>query len=92
MSNKPSNPVIDVIHGIEIKKYNYVQIMFGTQAFKDLIKEAAVTGLSIPKLVAIKSQPCQQCGCDNVTLTIAKDGRVNKQNTSQNIIEKNSKP
>lgn len=91
MSSNPKNPVITICHGVEVKKYNYVNIMFSAQAFEQLINEAAATKLSIPKLVAIKSQPCQRCGCDNVTLVIAKDGRANKQTNGENIISKNLK-
>jgi hypothetical protein len=65
--------------------------MYGQEAYEELINQALETGLSIPVLIAIKSKPCQVCKCDNVTLVIAKDGKSNKQNTSENIIEKNNK-
>lgn len=91
MSSNPKNPVLKTVHGVDVKKYNYVNIMFSANAFEDLLEQAFQTNLSVPKLIAIKSQPCQQCQCDNVTLVIAKDGRVTKQSNGENIISKNRK-
>jgi len=91
MAEKESNPVLKVVHDIQIRKYNYHNIMFNAQAYEDLVNESAATGLSIPVLVALKSKPCQECGCDNVKISIKKDGRANKQNTSEDIVAKNAK-
>lgn len=85
------NPVLKEIEGIEVRRSNYLTITFNEHAYEELIKEAKATGLSMAKLVALKSQPCQQCGCNNVTVTIIKDGRINKQNTGANIITQNAK-
>lgn len=91
MPNPKSNPVLKTVHGVKVRKYNYPSVLYNEDAYIELINQAHETGLSIPVLIALKSQPCQICKCDNVTLTIAKDGRVNKQDTSQNIIERNRK-
>ena len=91
MPKNSDNPVLSVIHGIEVRRYNYVSMMFTAQRYEELIDEADKTGLSIAKLIAIKSQPCKVCHCDNVTLVIKKDGKSNIQNTSENIISKNAK-
>lgn len=91
MPDQSKNPVLKVLHGVKIRRYNYLSIMYPQEAFEDLINQANDTGLSIPMLIALKSKPCQVCHCDNVTLMISKDGRSNKQNTSENIISKNNK-
>ena len=91
MPSHKNNPVQKIVEGVKIRKYNYVNIMYGEQAFEEIILEAAATGLSIPDLMAIKSKPCQNCGCDNITITIKKNGRSNKQKTSHNIISQNAK-
>jgi hypothetical protein len=90
MSETIKNPVQKTIHGVKVRKYNYVNVMFSQQAFEDLIEEAYQTGLSIPVLLALKSQPCQRCGNDNVSITIKKDGKSNKQTNAQNIVTKNA--
>jgi|ERR1700761_3810950 len=90
MSQPEKNPVINTLFGVKVRRYNYLSIMYPQEQFEELIRQAHSTGLSIPVLIALKSQPCQQCKCDNVTLVIAKDGKSNKLNTSQNIIEKNA--
>lgn len=89
MPKAASNPVLKTVHGVKIRRYNYPAILFNEDAFTQLVEQAHDTGLSIPVLIALKSQPCQKCKCDNVTLTIAKDGKSNKQGSSVNIIEKN---
>jgi hypothetical protein len=89
MSNK-NNPVLKTVHGVKIRRYNYPQVMFNEEAFEKLIEQSHDTGLSIPKIIAHKSLPCQKCGCDNITIVLEKDGKINKQDTGTNIIEKNA--
>lgn len=91
MPKPESNPVLKTVYGVKVRRYNYLSVMYNEEAYVQLLNQANETGLSIPVLLAIKSQPCQLCKCDNVTLVIAKDGKANKQDTSQNIIEKNNK-
>lgn len=90
MSEKPSNPVLRVVNGIEIRKNNYLTITLNELAYQALVEESQTTNLSMAKLVAIKSQPCQECGCSNVTITVKKDGRSNKQNTGYNLTARNA--
>ncbi len=89
MPKAESNPVLKLVHGVKVRRYNYPSVLYSEDDYIKLINQAHDTGLSVPVLIAIKSQPCQNCKCDNVTLTIAKDGKSNKQGSSQNIIEKN---
>lgn len=86
-----SNPVLKTVHGVDVRRYNYVSIQFSEEDYIELIKMAKETGLSIPKIIAFRSQPCQQCGCDSITISIKKNARTNIVDNSQTIISKNAK-
>lgn len=56
-----NNPVLYEYKGIEIRKYNRVELTFGEVSFKKIIDEVDETGLSIHKVLAYSGQPCDRC-------------------------------
>lgn len=65
-------PVIDTLHGVDIRKFNTVCIRLEETAYRDLVEQSHKTTISLTKIIILRSEPCQQCGCDNVTLVLKK--------------------
>ena len=59
MSNQ--NLVIETYKGIDIRKSNVIRFRVGANKFKELIDAVEETGLSIPKIIAMSSRPCDKC-------------------------------
>lgn len=73
MSDKESNPVIQYVDGVEIRKSNKVTITYGADEYTRLVRlqtRFKQFNLSIAKLVAMMSQPCGDCGSDNIHIVI----------------------
>lgn len=66
------NPVLEMLHGVPIRNTNIIQLRVDAAYYRDLIEQSFKTTLSIAKIIIIRSEPCQQCKCDNVTLSIKK--------------------
>lgn len=66
------NPVIEELHGIQIRRTNKLTIRVDADYYRDLINQSHRTALSMSKIMFIRSAPCQLCKCDNVTLTVKK--------------------
>lgn len=62
------NPIIRYIGGIAIRKKNQLSICVDEQEMVRLIEVSIETGLSIPKIIAMQGQPCQNCGNDNIVI------------------------
>lgn len=65
------NPVIAILHGIEIRKTNTVSIRYNETAFRELVEQSHITKLSFTKIIILKTSPCQACGCDNVDFKVS---------------------
>jgi hypothetical protein len=91
MPSQKKNPVLKVINGVSIRKYNYPSIMFNDSEYEDLVNQSQETGLSISQIISLRSRPCQKCGCDNTTITIKKEHPSYKRiETGSNIIQRNN--
>lgn len=55
---------------VAIRKTNYITIKYDANEYARLVKISHQTTLSIPKLIALSSQPCPICGNDHVAITI----------------------
>jgi hypothetical protein len=64
------NPVIATLHGVPIRRSNVLQIRMNESAYRDLIEQSFKTSLPMSKIVILRQQPCQVCGCDNVTVSM----------------------
>lgn len=74
---------------IPIKKNNRFNLNLNQYEMVKLAKVINQTGLSVPKIIALLSQPCCKCGNDNVTLTIPKGIlSTNKGNNGGNLLTK----
>lgn len=56
-----SNPVIEVYHGVKIRKSNRVVMRFGVVEYKRLLDEVDSAKLSIHKVLAYSGKPCNHC-------------------------------
>jgi len=56
-----NNPVIEEYKGVKIRRFNSVEFKFGIVQYKKILDEVESTGLSIHKLIAHSSQPCDKC-------------------------------
>lgn len=70
-----NNPVICTYKGVQVRKYNKVNLMMGEVQFKKLIDEVDRSGLSIPKVLAHSSTPCNHCK-DIMVSILDKDGNI----------------
>lgn len=93
-----NNPVICIYKGVQVRKYNKATIMMGEVQFKKLIDEVDRTGMSIPKVLAHSSTPCNHCK-DMMVTVFDKNGSIQKvkrgilslhipEGNGMNIIEK----
>lgn len=67
------NPVIKTVHGVPIRENNTICIRLNASAYEDLIEQSHKTSISMTKILVLRQEPCQQCGCDNVTLILKKN-------------------
>lgn len=82
------NPVIDTIHGIQIRESNTICLRVAGDMYRDLIEQSYRTSLSITKIIILRNEPCQSCGCDNVTLSLKKQKYPYKiGNTGGNLVK-----
>lgn len=58
---KNDRQILEVYKGIVIRKSNVVGFRFSAHKYKELIDEAFSTGLSLPKIIALSSRPCEKC-------------------------------
>lgn len=66
--DKLKNPILYYIGGIPIRKKNQLSISVGEAEMIRLVEASIDTGLSIPKIIALQGQPCQNCGKDNIAI------------------------
>lgn len=59
--SQPSNPVIETYKGVNVRRCNRVVLKFGIASYKKLLDEIEDTGLSVMKLLAHSSRPCEKC-------------------------------
>lgn len=71
-----TNPVIEVYHGVKIRKSNRVVMKFGVAEFKRLLDEVASSQLSIHKVLAYSGKPCSKCQSTPVIATNAMGDQV----------------
>jgi hypothetical protein len=60
-----------IYKGVKVRRCNRIVLKVGESIFKKLIDEVENTGLSIPKILAYSSQPCERC--KNISVTIFND-------------------
>lgn len=83
MSKK--NPIVGTYKGVTVRKCNPIVLKLGEAVFKSLIDEVERTGLSIPKILAYSSRPCDRCK-DVMVVAYNKDG--NEQKIKRGILSK----
>lgn len=71
------NPVLYVYKGVNIRRYNKVQLTFGEVQFKKIIDEADGSDLSIHKVLAYSGKPCDRCR-DTSVFVYDKEGNEKK--------------
>ena len=59
----------EIFLGKEVYDTNRIEQSFNKEDYKELIAQAhSLGGISIPALLNIQRQPCQNCGCDNILI------------------------
>jgi len=71
-----TNEVIEIYHGVKIRRSNRVVIKFGVVEFKRLIDQVAESNLSIHKVLAYSGMPCAKCQSIPVVATNAMGDEV----------------
>lgn len=85
------NPIIATVGTMDIREHNSVRVSLSGDEYLKLATIAKDTGLSISKIIALMSRECQQCGCNNITITISKNVlSAKKQATGRSSFYKNS--
>lgn len=64
------NPIIDYLHNVPIRASNILQIRMNETAYRDLIEQSFKTALPMSKIILLRQEPCQSCGCDNVKMCV----------------------
>lgn len=70
---KYENPVVEIYKGRPIHQSNPVMLKFGPAIFKHILDEVERTGLSIYKVLAYSSKPCERCK-DVMVIAFDKNG------------------
>lgn len=65
------NPILSYLHNVPIRATNILQIRMNETAYRDLIEQSFNTSLSMSKVMLLRQEPCQKCGCDNATMCVS---------------------
>jgi hypothetical protein len=84
-------PIIEILHGVPIRKSNTICLRFSEDAYRDLVIQSHNTSLSVSKIVILRNGPCQECGCDNVTVAVLKKRNGYRIQDNGNNLVKNGK-
>lgn len=85
---RKNNPIVERIDGIDIRESNNLTLTLNRYEYSRLVKVFIATGktISMAKIIAILSKPCENCGHDCSTLSIPKGlFSTNKLSTGKNI-------
>lgn len=78
------SPIIATVGKMEIREHNVISISLSGDELIKLAKIAQETKLSVSKIIALMGRECQQCGCNNITITIPKNVISGKKQASGN--------
>lgn len=86
-----NNPIIAYLHGTPIRKTNTICLRVSESAYRDLVEQSHKTELSISKIFVLRNEPCQNCGHDNVNISLKKRKHEYRIGENGNKLVKNGK-
>lgn len=73
---RKGNRLIEEFKGVKIRECNRVVLKLGAVEFKRILEEVDATGLSIHKILAYSTQPCQKCNDIHITAFDDNDNKI----------------